>query len=238
MHKVLVVEDFPDDAELLKEELGRWGVRHGFDFDVSWSQTATALASGNRSWDLVFLDIELPGINGMEAAELMRTWDAGTPIIFTTSLSQYAVKGYEVGAAGFIVKPVTQPKLEMCMDKVVGSLRRTGQNRIVLPQGSGVRVIPVNELYYVDLVRHDLVFRLAGSDEPVKVRGTVRQLLEAAPEDAPLLQISSGCVANMDYIRLIKGSEVVMADGTALPLSRARKKDALEAFAAYMGRTF
>lgn len=234
MHKVLIVEDYPDDAALLQEELTRYGERHGLDFSVETSPLATVLASGNRSFDLVFLDIELPGINGMEAAELMRSYDPSTPIVFTTSLSQYAVRSYEVGASGFIVKPVTQPKLELCLDKVVGRLRRTGSDRIVVPVGGGLRVIPIDELRYVELVKHDLVFHLADGDQ-IRLRGTIKQVADHLREDGPLLRISSGCIVNMDYVRLIKGSEVEVTGGDVLPLSRARRREALETFASYMG---
>ena len=101
----------------------------------------------------------------------------------------------------------------------------------------GVRVVPLGELAYVELVRHDLVFHLATGDEPLKVRGTIKQILDGAAPDGPLLQVSSGCVVNMDFVRLVKGPEVRMADGTVLPLSRARRKEALETFTRYLGGT-
>lgn len=237
MHKVLIVEDFPDDARLLSEELTRYAERRGLELSIETSPVAMAIAAGSRTFDLIFLDIELPGINGIEAAELLRAYDTSTPVIFTTSLAQYAVRGYEVGAAGFIVKPVTQPKLELAMDKVLGRLRATGSERIVIPTSGGVRVIPVRDVCYVELVRHDLVFHLSGGEEPIRVRGTIRQVTEHIRPEGPLLQISSGCVVNMDYVQLIKGSEVQMTDGAALPLSRARRREAIESFSSYLGGT-
>lgn len=235
MYKVLIVEDFPDDAALLEEELQRYGQRHHLEFSVEKSPFATALTSGSRTFDLVFLDIELPGISGMEAAQLMRSYDTSTPIVFTTSLAQYAARSYEVEASGFIVKPVTGPKLEMCMDKIVGRLRRAGEERLVLPTGGGLRVIPLRDLRYVELVHHDLVFHLAGDHEPLRLRGTIKQVAEKVVEGGPLLQISSGCVVNMDYVRAIRGFEVEMEGGEVLPLSRSRKRPALEALSSYMG---
>ena len=68
--------------------------------------------------DVVFMDIDLPGMNGMDAAAQMLRCDATTQIVFVTSLAQYAVKGYEVDAAGFIVKPVRFYDMAMCLDKV------------------------------------------------------------------------------------------------------------------------
>jgi DNA-binding LytR/AlgR family response regulator len=238
MNRALIIEDDPDDATALRSALEVYGRRHGLEFKVEWSQVASAVSAGIRDFDVVFLDIELPGINGMEAATLMRSYDADTPIIFVTSLSQYAVSGYEVGAAGFIVKPVNQAKLEMCMDKIAGRLRNSGPARVVVPTGSGVRVLPVRDIYYIELVRHDLVFHLASGGEPVSMRGTIQQLGDAIDEDGPLLQISSGCIVNMDYVRLMRGPSVTMENGEELPLSRRRRKDALAAFSRYLGRTF
>jgi DNA-binding LytR/AlgR family response regulator len=237
MFKVLIVEDYPDEADALREALERYATRHNLEFRVTWSETATALASGNRTFDLVFLDIELPGMSGMDAATLMRSYDSSTPIIFTTSLSQYAARSYEVDAAGFIVKPVTYPKLEMCMDKVIGRLRSGAEKRLVFNVAGGIRVLDANDIRYVELQRHDLIFHL-GEQEPLKLRGTIREIMDRAGEDGPLIQISSGCLVNMDFIRLIKGSDIQMADGTTLALSRSRKKEVLEAFSSYLGKAF
>lgn len=237
MYKVLIVEDYPDEATALRECLERYAEKHSLDLSIETSETARGLVAGNRTFDLVFLDIELPGMSGMEAATLLRSFDAATPVVFTTSLSQYAAKSYEVDAAGFIVKPVTMPKLEMVMDKVSSRLRATGTARIVIPTSGGVRVLPVRDIVYVELVRHDLVFHMADGEQP-KMRGTIKQVVDQVSEGSPFLQISSGCVVNMDYVRLIKGADVQLSDGTALPLSRARRKDAVDAFSAYMGMTF
>ncbi len=238
MIKVLVVEDYPDEADALREALGTYAKRHDLDLSVTLSDRAQALVSGEKTFDLVFLDIELPDMSGMDAATLMRSYDKGTPIIFTTSLSQYAAKSYEVDAAGFIVKPVTLPKLELCMDKVMGTLHRAQNEKIVLPQAGGVRVLLTREVVYIELVRHDLMIHLFGEKDPVKVRGTIRQVLDSIDDEGPLLQVSSGCLVNMDYIRLISGNDVTMADGSVLGVSRARKKEVVARFSSYVGRTF
>ncbi len=235
--KVLIVEDYPDEADALREALERYAQRHDLDLRITWSEAAQALATGSRTFDLVFLDIELPGMSGMDAATLMRSYDSSTPIIFTTSLQQYAARSYEVDAAGFIVKPVTYPKLEMCMDKVVGRLRASASRRLAFNVAGGMRVLDVNDIRYVELQRHDLVFHLGGA-EPLKLRGTIREVLERAGGEGPLVQISSGCLVNMDFIRLIKGSDIQMADGTLLALSRSRKKEVLDTFSSYLGKAF
>lgn len=235
MLKVLIIEDYPDEADALKQALSRYAKKHDLELQVTWGETAQAIAKGTIVYDLIFLDIELPGMNGMDAATLMRSYDPGTPIIFTTSLSQYAAKSYEVDAAGFIVKPVTLPKLEMVMDKVLGRLRRPDSAKLVFDVRGGIRVVPVSSIRSVELLRHDLCFDLVDGEE-LKLRGTIKQVLDEAGPDTPLLQVSSGCIANMDHIRSVVGSEVRMDNGRALALSRSRKRAVLETFSAYLGK--
>ena len=237
MYRMLIVEDTPAEADLLRGHLQRYASEKNLSFSIETLSSALEFINSRHVADLIFMDIDMPGINGMEAAEVLRTYDAETPLVFVTNLAQYAVRGYEVGAAGFIVKPVTQPKLELAMDKVLGRLRATGSERIVIPTSGGVRVTPVRDVCYVELVRHDLVFHLSSGEEPIRVRGTIRQVTEHIRPEGPLLQISSGCVVNMDYVQLIKGSEVQMTDGAALPLSRARRREAIESFSSYLGGT-
>ena len=89
------------------------------------------------------MDIDLPGMSGMEAAGLMRAYDEETPLIFVTNLAQYAIRGYEVDALDFIVKPVSWYHFSMRMDKAMRAMRRhSATGRLKVSTRSGVRVIP------------------------------------------------------------------------------------------------
>lgn len=106
--KVIIVEDEKDAADLLQQYLVRYGETKGVEFDVRrYSDVTSFLAGYNNSTDLIFMDIELPDGDGMSAIAKIRERDNEVTVIFVTNLSQYAVKGYEVRAFDFIVKPVS-----------------------------------------------------------------------------------------------------------------------------------
>lgn len=107
MYRVLIVEDNEAEADALKKCIERYGRERGERFDLRLAKSAVEYVSSSEPYSLVFMDIDLPGINGLEAAILMRLTDTVTPIIFVTNLAQYAVRGYEVNALDFIVKPVS-----------------------------------------------------------------------------------------------------------------------------------
>ena len=91
--------------------------------------------------DLVLLDIEMPGLNGMEAARLIRSKDEGVILVFITNIAQYAIKGYEVGALDFILKPLRYSAFEMKLGHIVSQIeRKKGKSCLI---SSGKKHLPM-----------------------------------------------------------------------------------------------
>ncbi|MBQ1840726.1 MAG: response regulator transcription factor, partial [Atopobiaceae bacterium] len=189
---------------------------------------------GSETADLIFMDIDLPGINGMEAATLLRSFDQQTPLIFVTNLSQYAVRGYEVDALDFIVKPVTYYNFSMRMDKAMRVMRRTAGRIVVIQTKAGMRVVPLAELISVEVLNHNLAYRAVGYDDALEVRGSLASI-ERELEGGPFVRISNSCIVNMGHVRDIQGNELRMSDGRVLYFSRARRRPAMERIADYLG---
>lgn len=238
MWQVAIVEDEDEAAKTLAEYVARYGREFGHEFNVTRFPTAVQFGAAKRDFDLVFMDIDLPGMNGMEAAGLMRSYDERTPIIFVTNLAQYAVRGYEVDALDFIVKPVSYYHFSMRMDKAVRIMRRSARDQIAVSTRAGVIVIPLADLMYVETINHDLVYHLVGVDdeELPRVRGSLAKFEEQVA-GGPFLRISSGCVVNMDHVRSVQTGILHMSNGETLYASRARKREVLETFTDYLGRS-
>lgn len=240
MYQVLIIEDENDAECTLMECLERYAEEYALEFNVTRHESAVQFIKNKRQYDLVFMDIDLPGINGMEAAVLMRSYDMNTPLIFVTNLAQYAVRGYEVDALDFIVKPVSYYNFSMRMDKAVRAMRRNERSHLSVATRAGIRVLPLKDLVYVESVNHDLVYHLIndsmdeGEERSLRVRGTLSKLEQELGE-GPFLRISSGCIVNMDHIRSMQAGTLRMSDGTTLYASRSRKRSALETFADYLG---
>ncbi|MBQ9057553.1 MAG: response regulator transcription factor [Atopobiaceae bacterium] len=174
-YRILSIEDNPEEAKLLTSHVERYAAERELDLQLIWKKTAFDLVDAHEKFDLVFLDIELPGINGMEAAELIRSYDSETPIIFVTNLAQYAVKGYEVDALDFVVKPVTYFDFRLRMDKAMRVISRHAKHSITIPITGGFRVVNASDIIYVEVSNHDLRYVLVG-DEELTARGSLSQL--------------------------------------------------------------
>lgn len=233
MYRTLVVEDEAVEAQRLTDLLRRYGQAHDVEFKITWHTSAMDMLSDKGHYDLCLLDIEMPGINGMEAAQLMRTYDEDIPIIFVTNLAKYAVKGYEVGALGFILKPVTYGNLSLSLDRALRAVKQSAGRSLTVPTEDGVRVIPLRSIIYIEVTKHRLTYHLEG-EEPLDARGSLIQIEEEL-SDAPVVRVSKSCLANMDKISMVRSSEIQMSNGELLRVSRTHKRDVIEKVTDYLG---
>ena len=105
--KVAIVEDDAKTREMLRGFFSDYTAENGVSFDVSDYGSGEAFLADERSFDMILMDIELPGRDGMETVRELRKRDRDVIVIFATNMAQFAVKGYEVEAFDFIVKPMT-----------------------------------------------------------------------------------------------------------------------------------
>ena len=235
MYRILIIEDTAAEADRLVACLERFEAEFDERFAITRLSSALEFAEKRPRADLVFMDIDMPGVNGMEAAELLRTYDAETPLIFVTNLAQYAVHGYAVDALDFIVKPVEYANFAPRMSRAVRAMQHKTSATIALPTPDGTRMVALSSIEYVDILHHDLYYHLAEKDETIRIRGTIKQAADELGES--FVKVSSSCLANMTQIHLVRQNSVVMGSGDELFFSRACKKPALETIAGYMGRS-
>ena len=235
MYRILIVEDTPAEADALRAALDRYGAETGERFSVTVLPQALDFVERCPAADLIFMDIEMPGINGMEAAEALRAYDAETPLIFVTNLAQYAVHGYVVDALDFIVKPVIYDDFRLRMDRAMRQLRKNDGATITLPAAEGMRVVRLRDIIYVDILRHDLYYHVDGLPEPLRLRGSIKAA--ASELGAGFVRVSSSCLANMCHVRLIRQGSVVLSNDEELYFSRGCHRAALETLNAFVGRS-
>lgn len=233
-YQVLIVEDNADERSRLRGCVEKYASEHNDELAITEYESAIPLIEASRTFDLIFLDINLPcGINGMEAARILRTYDETTQVVFVTDLAQYAVRGYEVDALGFIVKPISYYGISRYLDKALRVIRRNTGKNITVPLKRGLRMFSSTELVFAETAGHNLVYHLA-SGQPITARGSLSKLVEEL-EGEPFVRIASSFLVNMDHVRAIEEGSVIMSTGETLYFTRARKKEALATITSYLG---
>ena len=233
VYRILIVEDDNRAAAHLETLLKRYGEEHKDSFKISRLESAFDISEEAAAADLIFLDIELPQIGGMDAAKALRAEGLDVPIIFVTNLAQYVVEGHAVSALDFIVKPVDYAALTLRMDRAVKAMEARSSHTICIQSKQGLHAVQTRDLILVETRGHDIAYCLKDGHELV-VRKPLREAAAELP-CPPFLQISSGCIINMACVTGIEDSKIELSCGRDVFMSRSRRKGCLEVLARYMG---
>lgn len=231
--RVLIVEDDDREARALSRHLERYGEASGTAVTVVRHASALEFMEDGSSYDLIFMDIQMPGINGFEAAAFLRQRDEETPLVFVTTLASQAVQGYEYDALAYLVKPVSWDSFARCMVRAERMIRRNAGRRVVIRTKGELRSLAAGDIVLVDLDGHDLVYHLV-TGEQVRVRGSVAAALKDLPAES-FVRASSGSIIGLAHVVGVSGDEVRLSTRERTYLSRSRKREALDAIANYLG---
>lgn len=232
--RVAIVEDDQKEAERLTRCLERYGDKHGLRFLICHLASALELDPHDPAADVIFMDIDLPGMNGMEAAHSLRHAQSDTPLVFVTNLAQYAVHGYAVDALDFIVKPVTYDDFSLRMTRVMRILRQRADATIAIRTQEGLRILSISQIVLVEVRHHNLFYTTAEDAEPIRTRGTLAQ----AEEDlsaGPFLKANASCLVNMAHVAGVVDDRLDLDNGSSAFFSRSRKREGMQELAGYLG---
>ena len=132
------------------------------------------------------------------------------------------------------MKPVTYFNFRMRMDKAMRHIHRNAGRSITLTTRDGMRVVPLADIEYVEVSKHDLSYHIYGDPEPFVVYGNLKAF-EDEVADGPFVRISASCIVNMNQVRSVKGSALVTRGGDTLYFSRSRRCEALNTITNFLG---
>ena len=233
MVRIAIAEDDDACAGQLQEYLKRYAGESGEEFQISVFPDGLELVESYRqNYDVLLLDIEMPHLDGMEAARRIRQIDPAVIIIFITNMAKYAIKGYEVGALDFVLKPVIYFAFAVKLSKVVSALRARRQVSLVIPDEGGLRKVPADEIYYIEVADHRL--HIHASEGTFSMLGTLKNMEEQL--SGQHFALCNKCyLVNLRHVTRLKGGTVTLGSGQELQVSRPRRKEFQMAIMNYYG---
>lgn len=188
---------------------------------------------GNRDarFDLILLDIQMPGTDGMAAARRIRETDEDVMLVFITSMAQYALQGYQVDALDFIVKPVSEPILTACLSRAFRKLAKAASACLNIKSAAGYRRLNISAIAYAEAQSHRVY--LHAGEEIILWPGTLAAL-EGELAQHGFFRCHSAFLVNLSAIERIDGSDA-RAGGALIPISKHRRKAFLAALTSHWG---
>ena len=232
MIRIGIVDDEEAARRQISDVIGRFAAEKNLELEVrSYSSAGAYLSDKDNLFDILYLDIDMPGMSGMELAATIRQTDSSIVIIFCTNLQQFAVNGYEVAALGLLVKPIEWYPFQLYLERALKAvaarerLRGSAGKRIIVKDGAASRVVDVAKLEYVEVRKHNLLFavrdRASGREAVLQSRGSMRDL---AAELAPygFARCSASYLVNLAFVTAVNGTDVYLGE-RVLPIGRTYK---------------
>lgn len=229
---IAIVEDEKEPAQQLIDALNKWGREESESLEIStFTYGEKFLENYNFQYDLVFLDIMLAGITGLETAEKLRKKDQNVMIVFLTNMAQYAIDGYKYSAQDYFVKPFSYYALKMRMDRTKRLLSTNQDMRMTLKLNNGLASISVREIYYIESAAHDTTFHTKKGVFTTRDKSMKQLEEELYPYNFRRCNVSY--LVNLKYCIAIKDNDLLIGKDT-LSISRAKKKQFMHEMSKYL----
>ena len=231
MTHVALVEDDPICRTQVLEYLDRYSRESGEEFKIASFEDGDGIIRGYRAqYDIILMDIQMKFVDGMTAAREIRELDDQVLIIFLTSLASYAVKGYEVDALDYVVKPVSYPAFAKSMGRAMTRLRRRKNRYVFIHSKSGAQRVDCAKIYYIEVDGHSLRYHTA--DGELTGTGAMKEV-EDSLAGSWFFRCGKGLLVNLEYVDGVSEGDAVVHGETVL-VSRSRRKEFLAALNRYI----
>lgn len=183
--------------------------------------------------DVLFLDVVMPGENGIEVAREIRQYDTNMKIIFLTSSAEFAVESYAVGAYFYQLKPIWEESFFRLMDQVISECEKAQQYSLILRCKSGITRIDLNKLEYCEVIGRTLLFHMENG-MVLERNGSLDELLGYLKQYTNFIRPHRSFVINMEYIQNISYKAVVMECLSEIPIPRGKYTELKDMYLEYV----
>lgn len=228
--RIAVCDDEPAAAALLAGQIAAYLDKTHMAYETVCFASANALLASETSFEIVFLDIRMEGINGMEAAARIRARDAACVLVFVTALPEYVYDAFAVEAADYLLKPVRQEKFDAVLARILARLSARREAFLTVRRGPWQSVVKLSEIYYCEVISRKVYLHLR---EAVLDYYSSLEELEALL-DAQFFRCHRSYLVNLRHVRSSGPGELTLANGARVPVARSRRQALSEAMLAYL----
>lgn len=235
MIKIAFCDDDMEVLHQMNELLDRYRVERNEDITYAAFQSPfellTEIEKGIRP-DILFLDVVMPGQNGMDVAKEIRQYDTNMKIIFLTSSPEFAVESYSVGAYFYQLKPIWEESFFRLMDAVLAECEKKKKNSLILRSKDGITRINLQQLEYCEVLGRKLLFHLENG-AVLESAGSLDDLAGQLMQYSNFFRPHRSFLVNMEYIQNISSRSIKMVNDAEIPIPHGKYSEIKNTYMEY-----
>ena len=227
-----ICDDEPYMAQEIVNQLSRYmNGEQIASYCVSSFQNGCSLLESGCDFDVIFLDIQMEHLNGMETAKMLRQRKNHSLLIFVTVLKECVFDAFEVEAFDYLLKPLDSGHFKRTMDRIIKSLQQRETKNIVVQRGTSCDVILLAEIVYCEVQGRKIYIHQSDG----KITDYYDKLNDLEQRiDGRFFRCHRSYLVNIEYIRGCNAGQVILSQGDKIPVSRLRERDLTQALLRYM----
>ena len=229
---VSIIDPSKEDVTRLSALIEHYFRRSSTAYVQRVYQSGMEFVRSAENSDIVFLETNLEKLDGLETARIIRKLGSEAQLIFIARGAEMAIHGYSVDALDYLLKPVEPTAVERALDKAVRRLSSRSCAYLALKLPNGTASISTNDITYVEVFDHNLVYHTTGGD--YTVRGRLGDVYEQLDHDY-FLACNRSFIVNLRYVTEICTDHVVL-NGTKISVSKSHRKEIQSRFSAFMDK--
>lgn len=231
MLHIVICDDEKYMSDKIRTMVSDFFRRKNMEIEISQFTSGEELLKYDRSIDILFLDIQMNGIDGMETARKLRNRKFKGFLIFITVLEEMVYQSFEVQAYDYLVKPIEERHFEKTMERLMDSMRNAGEACLLVQKGYESRIISFDDIVFCEIIDRKVYLHLVSS-EVVDFYERIEKL--ETKLDSRFFRCHRSFLINLKYLKSYKNGTAYMENGKEIPVSRLRSKEFSSVILRYM----
>lgn len=231
---IAICEDEELYQQMLLKQLNNYQEQCHKKLMIEWFKNGEELMEiyrySSHRFDVVFLDIKLEGVSGMEVAKKIREMDQQVELIFLTSLMEYAIEGYQVNALRYLLKPIEQGQLNELLELIAGKRK---EEVLTISTKFGQKKILLKDITYIESKQRKLYFY--SNQEVDRMYGKMGELA-ASLAKKNFFRPHQSYLVQLEFVKELKKDHLILVDGSVIPVSKGNAKSFKAAFFDYLSQ--
>lgn len=235
MINIAVCEDEKETQLLIVDYIENILKNISIEYEIKKYLSGEELLENNlKDIDILFLDIKMEKLNGMDTARMIRKMGSEMEIIFITSLIDYVQEGYEVRAYRYLLKPIEFEELKKHMLTCIKDIETNKDSYIIIKDKSNTYKIYLNEIKYIEVQKKEMLIHTINKN--FYIRYSLNKI-EKELNLSRFIRCHKSFIVNLSHVENIKYNIAILESGEEVPISRYRYKEVKEKFLRFLGDT-